>query len=194
MWRPRGSVSGTSSVASGWQLQFGWGDGPLLRGPGLRRYGRRDSGRRDAGVRCRFRLQACGGARGQCRPGPAMRFLLAEAIRANHSEFLSTLAFASAAGPLSRRIVHILVRERADCATAGTALLRRMRHAVPLHQSQGCHFTNHAYDCAAMTGFLRVPMPVTLTSTTSPGASVPTPEGVPVAITSPGSSVITCAM
>src|SRR5207302_552153 len=42
------------------------------------------------------------------------------------------------------------------------------------------------------TGFLRIPMDSIRTSTRSPGRSGPTPAGVPVAITSPGSSVITC--
>ena len=37
-------------------------------------------------------------------------------------------------------------------------------------------------------------MPDTLTSTMSPGARGPTPPGVPVAITSPGSRVITWAI
>src|SRR5207247_1150292 len=42
------------------------------------------------------------------------------------------------------------------------------------------------------TGFLRLPMESIRTSTRSPGRSGPTPGGVPVALTSPGSSVITC--
>src|SRR2546425_11592734 len=41
------------------------------------------------------------------------------------------------------------------------------------------------------TGFLRIPMDSIRTSTRSPGRSGPTPAGVPVVITSPGSSVIT---
>src|SRR5579859_8397 len=40
------------------------------------------------------------------------------------------------------------------------------------------------------TGLRNVPTPLTVTSTTSPAASGPTPEGVPVAMTSPGRSVI----
>ncbi len=40
------------------------------------------------------------------------------------------------------------------------------------------------------TGLRNVPTPLTVTSTTSPAASGPTPEGVPVAMTSPGKSVI----
>ena len=44
---------------------------------------------------------------------------------------------------------------------------------------------------AAFTGFRSVPMPSISTSTTSPGSTAPTPAGVPVQITSPGSNVIT---
>ena len=44
------------------------------------------------------------------------------------------------------------------------------------------------------TGFFSVPTPSTVTSTVSPGCNGPTPAGVPVAIRSPGSSVITCEM
>ncbi len=40
------------------------------------------------------------------------------------------------------------------------------------------------------TGFTRTPTPSTSTSTRSPGSIGPTPEGVPVRITSPGSSVM----
>jgi hypothetical protein len=43
------------------------------------------------------------------------------------------------------------------------------------------------------TGFRSTPMPSTSTSTTSPGWSGPTPAGVPVMITSPGSSVMMLA-
>lgn len=49
-----------------------------------------------------------------------------------------------------------------------------------------------AFYRGAATGFRNVPTPVMATSTTSPAASGPTPEGVPVAMTSPGKSVITC--
>lgn len=49
-----------------------------------------------------------------------------------------------------------------------------------------------AFYSGATTGFRNVPMPLTATSTTSPAASGPTPEGVPVATTSPGKRVITC--
>lgn len=44
----------------------------------------------------------------------------------------------------------------------------------------------------AATGLRNVPTLLTVTSTTSPAASGPTPEGVPVAMTSPGRSVIIC--
>src|SRR6185312_8490075 len=40
------------------------------------------------------------------------------------------------------------------------------------------------------TGFARVPIPSTSTSTTSPSAMGPTPSGVPVSTTSPGSNVM----
>src|SRR5579864_6067441 len=43
----------------------------------------------------------------------------------------------------------------------------------------------------ATTGLLNVPMPASTISTVSPGCIGPTPAGVPVAITSPGISVIT---
>lgn len=49
-----------------------------------------------------------------------------------------------------------------------------------------------AFYPGAATGLRNVPTPLTVTSTTSPVASGPTPEGVPVAITSPGRSVIIC--
>ena len=42
------------------------------------------------------------------------------------------------------------------------------------------------------TGLRNLPTLLMVTSTTSPAASGPTPEGVPVAMTSPGKSVITC--
>src|SRR5690606_30759724 len=45
-----------------------------------------------------------------------------------------------------------------------------------------------------LTGFVTFPDPGISTSTRSPAASGPTPAGVPVAITSPGSSVITRVM
>lgn len=47
---------------------------------------------------------------------------------------------------------------------------------------------------AERTLFRSVPTPSTQTSHTSPSRSGPTPAGVPVAIRSPGSSVITCEM
>lgn len=58
-----------------------------------------------------------------------------------------------------------------------------------------CYFThapraNHS----STTGFLSVPTPSTLTSITSPATTGPTPLGVPVAIKSPGCSVITSAI
>jgi len=46
----------------------------------------------------------------------------------------------------------------------------------------------------ATTGLTRAPTPSTSIVTTSPGSSGPTPAGVPVEITSPGSSVITFEM
>src|SRR5215469_7233876 len=45
-------------------------------------------------------------------------------------------------------------------------------------------------DRAACTGLRNTPTPATETSTVSPPESVPTPAGVPVAITSPGIKVI----
>src|SRR5690606_36072246 len=45
--------------------------------------------------------------------------------------------------------------------------------------------------CAARTGVERVPSPEIVTSTVSPSTIGPTPAGVPVRITSPGSSVNT---
>lgn len=46
---------------------------------------------------------------------------------------------------------------------------------------------------SSATGFLSVPMPPTLTSTTSPATTGPTPSGVPVGIKSPGMSVMNSA-
>ena len=46
----------------------------------------------------------------------------------------------------------------------------------------------------AFTGLVRMPTPGISTSTTSPGASGPTPAGVPVATRSPGSRVMTPLM
>lgn|GEM_PF-6865869 len=55
------------------------------------------------------------------------------------------------------------------------------------------------YPCSATTGFCNVPIPSIKMRTTSPGRRKrgglrvnPTPDGVPVAITSPGSSVKIC--
>src|SRR2546429_9721696 len=56
----------------------------------------------------------------------------------------------------------------------------RRRSAPPLHRA------------SPTTGFRNTPTPGISTSTTSPGASGPTPAGVPVAIRSPGSRVMTC--
>ncbi len=56
-------------------------------------------------------------------------------------------------------------------------------------QGGGCGVQGCSY---ATTGFRRTPTPGISTSTTSPGWSGPTPAGVPVAMRSPGSSVITC--
>src|SRR5580692_4942908 len=47
------------------------------------------------------------------------------------------------------------------------------------------------YMCGACTGLRNTPTPSTLTSTTSPATSGPTPAGVPVAIKSPGLRVMT---
>lgn len=44
----------------------------------------------------------------------------------------------------------------------------------------------------ATTELRNLPTPLMVTSTTSPAASGPTPDGVPVAMTSPGRSVIIC--
>ncbi len=49
-----------------------------------------------------------------------------------------------------------------------------------------------AFYMRGATGLRNLPTPLIATSTTSPAASGPTPEGVPVAITSPGRSVIIC--
>ena len=63
---------------------------------------------------------------------------------------------------------------------------------IPLRQTRDAR-----RDYSAMTGFVSVPTPVIETSTVSPGWSnsgglraYPTPPGVPVAMTSPGSSVV----
>jgi hypothetical protein len=47
-----------------------------------------------------------------------------------------------------------------------------------------------SYACAACTGLRNMPIPVTETSTVSFATSGPTPAGVPVEMTSPGSRVI----
>ena len=54
-----------------------------------------------------------------------------------------------------------------------------------------CHLSFPPFQFEATTGFLKVPIFSTLTSTTSPGFIWSEPGGVPVAMISPGRSVIT---
>ena len=57
-------------------------------------------------------------------------------------------------------------------------------------KGRGC-FGSVARGSQSVTGFRSTPMPSNSTSTTSPVERGPTPAGVPVIITSPGSNVIT---
>src|SRR5439155_9879060 len=57
---------------------------------------------------------------------------------------------------------------------------------------RGDHRAPRHHRASATTVFRSTPTPGISTSTTSPGASGPTPAGVPVAIKSPGSRVMTC--
>src|SRR5262245_2741832 len=79
----------------------------------------------------------------------------------------------------------------------GLHLLGAEREAGVDHALSGPHVVGEcvlqhraAHDEAASTGFDSVPTPSTSTSTVSPAFSGPTPSGVPVRSTSPGSSVM----
>src|SRR5882757_7180529 len=69
--------------------------------------------------------------------------------------------------------------------TSATAVLGGQRFLVPVGDGPGL---------SLVTVTLRVPMLDSVTDTSSPSASGPTPDGVPVAITSPTSRVITVEM
>src|SRR5580658_4714454 len=75
-------------------------------------------------------------------------------------------------------------------------LAARKKKAFRRIRPTGVYFTERVapsrnYVCGACTGLRNTPTPLTLTSTTSPATSGPTPAGVPVAIKSPGKRVIT---
>src|SRR3989441_11350030 len=89
----------------------------------------------------------------------------------------------------ARPVVHDRHLSRAQGLRHGGVLaLRSLRRQDRRRQQQ--HGQLHRF--SATTAFRSTPTPGISTSTTSPGASGPTPAGVPGAIRSPGSSVITC--
>src|SRR5712691_3468277 len=73
-----------------------------------------------------------------------------------------------------------------DLGDSRVLTLRDLRRQDRRHEKK--HGQLHR--CSATTGFRSTPTPGISTSTMSPGASGPTPAGVPVAIRSPGSSVM----
>src|SRR5213076_1879046 len=91
----------------------------------------------------------------------------------------------------ARPVVHDRYLSRAQgLGHGGVLALRSLRWQDRRRQQQ--HGQLHR--CSATTGFRSTPTPGISTSTTSPATSGPTPAGVPVAITSPGSSVMACEM
>src|SRR5213080_728283 len=89
----------------------------------------------------------------------------------------------------ARPVVHDRYLSRAQGLGHGCVLaLRTLRWQDRRRQQK--HGQLHRV--SATTGFRSTPTPGISTSTTSPGASGPTPAGVPVAIRSPGSRVMTC--
>jgi radical SAM superfamily enzyme YgiQ (UPF0313 family) len=103
------------------------------------------------------------------------------------------------------RLGHIATRRRrfaeaAEHYEAATVLVPAFRHAARLlraarrdAKSKG-QARAGAATASASTRLTRRPIPSIDTTTSSPGASGPTPSGVPVATTSPGSRVITREM
>src|ERR1700740_2316927 len=74
--------------------------------------------------------------------------------------------------------------------TTGHSLRRSERVQTPRKQFYRTALARDYCSGEACTGLRNTPIPATLTSTTSLATSGPTPAGVPVAITSPGLSVI----
>jgi len=78
--------------------------------------------------------------------------------------------------------------EFADLVLPAQALLAAAELGAPLAVAQRGKGIDRAHS-ASTQGLLSAPTPCTLTITRSPGTSGPTPDGVPVVITSPASSV-----
>jgi len=88
------------------------------------------------------------------------------------------------------RLGHIATRRRryaeaAEHYAAATRIVPAFRHAAQMLRD-----ARRAQRGSASTRLTSRPMPAIETHTSSPGASGPTPSGVPVAITSPGSRVM----
>src|SRR5215211_5019325 len=93
-----------------------------------------------------------------------------------------------------------LIRKLADvCSSRHLARLRQRVLLHPRGSIRACyqsslHCTADSVSSFHATGFLNMPIPSMSTSHTSPCVSRETPEGVPVAIRSPGNSVIILEM
>ena len=75
-------------------------------------------------------------------------------------------------------------------ATHLPTLAKMLRRTAMVSAKQDRERESHS----SITGFRSVPTPSTVTSITSPAKTGPTPSGVPVAMTSPGSKVIKSVM
>ena len=90
-------------------------------------------------------------------------------------------------GPVEQRSAH-----GADVQVAGRGRREPYPHLLrrQVAQHPGIVATAHEAACADATGLVSDPMPSTSTVTSCPGCIGPTPSGVPVKITSPGSKVV----
>ncbi len=84
--------------------------------------------------------------------------------------------------------------ERAAVVAREQPREQRAAHVADVHRAARAPARTGSGRVTSRTGFASVPTPSTSTSTTSPAASLPTPSGVPVSRTSPGSSVMNAVM
>lgn len=109
--------------------------------------------------------------------------LHAERLGFTHPETGRQLDFRS---PLPEDLKNLVDRLQARAEKGGRG--RRILPPVGRKRTSGESWSQGA---SATTGFVRVPIPSTVTSAVSPSTRGPIPDGVPVAIRSPGSSVMT---
>ena len=179
-----------------------------LRVPGLRRCGQRDSDRRGARVRCRsglglrrsqknVRQRQYADARYRKPFVPIAEKVLQRAPLASAAELMLH-------ADLGR--VALMNADKLDTA-AGTwhvltpthsPTVKRLRHQRQKHYEPARHWPSgrqcRRYYCVATDWVAQRADAADADFDDVAAASGPTPEGVPVAITSPGSSVITCAI